>query len=249
MSNRPNTKVRPATVPRGAASSPPASRRSWWIAGVLGLVGVLALLVAVFAPRPESDTVTLPGNTVPTGESVVPASDAMAGPVVVDGTALPPLAPGGVDAAVGQPAPTLEGTGLDGESLTSLTPGEPAVVMFVAHWCPHCQAEVPRLSEWMADEGLPEGVELVTVATANDPAQDNFPAGDWLHDAGWAVPTMLDNEDGAAAAAFGVSGYPFFVAVDAQGNVVARDSGEIGVEGVQALIAAAAATGQPAPLQ
>ena len=98
-------------------------------------------------------------------------------------------------------------------------------------------AEVPVLSDSMQAEGPPEGVELVTVATANTSAQDNFPAGDCLHEEGWAVPTMLDDEGDAAAQAHGVNGYPYFVAINADGTVAARTSGEIGVEGVEALIA------------
>jgi hypothetical protein len=52
---------------------------------------------------------------------------------------------------------------------------------------------------------------------------------------------MLDDESSAAAQAYAVNGYPSFVAIDADGRVAARASGEIGVDGVQELIDAARA--------
>lgn len=237
MSNRPNTRTRTARVPR--AEPPPANGRPWWLLAVLGFMVVVAVAVAMSATGGEDeDPVTLPGGTIPTGETVVAASDAAYGEILATGTALPEAAPGS-DPAVGQPVPTIEGVGFDGETVTAPVAGEPTIVMFLAHWCPHCQAEVPRVAEWLAAEGMPEGVELVAVATSNDPAADNFPAGEWLHREAWPVPTMLDDEAQPAAQAYGIGGFPYFVAVDAEGTVVARASGEIGVEGLEELIAAA----------
>jgi hypothetical protein len=44
------------------------------------------------------------------------------------------------------------------------------------------------------------------------------------------VPTLADSDDKQAADAFGLSAFPFFVAVDASGEVVARTSGELTTE-------------------
>jgi thiol-disulfide isomerase/thioredoxin len=206
--------------------------------GVAAFVVVIAVAVALSASGGEGEEVTtLPGGTIPTGETVVAASDAAYGEVLATGTALPEAAEG-VDPAVGQPAPSIEGVGFDGSTVTAPVDGEPTIVMFLAHWCPHCQAEVPRVAEWLAAEGMPEAVDLVAVATSNDPAAENFPAGEWLHREAWPVPTMLDDEAQAAAQAYGIGGFPYFVALDADGTVVARASGEIGVDGLQELIAA-----------
>jgi thiol-disulfide isomerase/thioredoxin len=242
MSNRPNTATRSASARRvqAAATAGDTSRRPWWIVGIVVLViagaGLVALSAGESSERASSNIPT--GGTIPGGDPVVPSSDAEFGTVAVSETPdLAPLQDPTDDPAVGQPAPTVTGTGLDGAELAVPTQGAPTLVMFVAHWCPHCQAEVPRIAEWLQAEGMPAGVELVTVATANDSAGTNFPAGEWLHEEGWPVPTMLDDEAGAAATAFGVSGFPYFAAVDADGTVVARASGEIGVEGVQDLIA------------
>jgi hypothetical protein len=41
------------------------------------------------------------------------------------------------------------------------------------------------------------------------------------------VPVLADDEQSSAATAYGLSAFPFFVAVDAGGKVVARHSGEL----------------------
>ena len=56
----------------------------------------------------------------------------------------------------------------------------------------------------------------------------------------------MDDAQGTAAEAYGLSGFPFFAAVDGDGKVVERQSGEISMEQFDALIAAAA-KGSPAP--
>jgi cytochrome c biogenesis protein CcmG, thiol:disulfide interchange protein DsbE len=242
MSNRPNTRSRnrPSAAAR-AAQTADASKRPWWILGVLGLVAGLSIIVALAAASGDSEEVReLPGGTIPGGVTPVPASADATGEVVVTGAALPELPAGATrDAAVGLPAPHLEGTGLDGEELTVPSAGIPTVVAFLAHWCPHCQREVPQLVDWFVEDGLPADVDLVAVATANERTATNFPAGEWLHREAWPVPTMLDDEDNSSGLAYGVSGYPFFVAIDAEGTVVARTSGAIGVAGVRELIDAA----------
>ena len=155
-------------------------------------------------------------------------------PVTVQGTPLPAYDDSAADPAVGTAAPIIHGQSFDGTPETVGGPtSQPTLVMFVAHWCPHCQAEVPRLQDWLDQNGMPSDVQLTAVATANTDQRENFPAGPWLREAGWSIPTMIDNQgtaDGGgndAARAVGVSAYPFFVVVDAQGKVVFRTSGEV----------------------
>src|SRR6476659_378906 len=70
-------------------------------------------------------------------------------PVVVDGTPLVQLPDSGADPGIGQTPPTLEGKSFDGSNIV-INPGDrkPKLVMFFAHWCPHCQAELPRVLSW-----------------------------------------------------------------------------------------------------
>ena len=176
---------------------------------------------------------SVPGTAVAsTVHPAAPSSTASAGAVVdeigavtVDGAALPSFE-GGDDSALGMQAPTLSGVTFDGSPVT-IAPGKPTLVVFVAHWCPHCQREVPRLVEWQAAGGVPAGMDVVAVATATNPDRDNFPPSAWLAVEGWPYPVLLDDSESSAAIAYGLSAYPFFTVLDAGGKVVLRDTGEL----------------------
>lgn len=171
-----------------------------------------------------------PQATVP---DVVPEEyRAAIGPVDVIGDPLPALETDiAADPALGTAAPTLVGLGFDGQPVrVDATANGSTMVVFLAHWCPHCNAEVPRLTQ-LRDEGrLPESLDIVAVATASDPQRPNFPPGEWLADVDWTWPAMMDGVDATgawtAAGAYGVSSFPFVVLLDGDGNVVARWSGE-----------------------
>lgn len=131
----------------------------------------------------------------------------------------------------GLTAPTLEGTDTAGEPLTIPSEG-PKVVVFLAHWCPHCQAELPLLVDWIDSGGVPEGVDVYGVSTAIDPNADNYPAEEWFAREGWAQPTLVD-DDNSDAAAYEVEGFPYLAFVDADGTVVDTLSGEQPISEIQ----------------
>jgi thiol-disulfide isomerase/thioredoxin len=132
---------------------------------------------------------------------------------VIDGGA---IAPGATDVQ----APTVLADALLSEGQLDLPKeGEGTMIVFLAHWCPFCNAEVPVINEWLSEYGLPEGTELRAVATGIDPTQPNYPPDEWFRDFGWTVPTLTDI-DGSIGAAYGVDGYPRWVFVDADGMVV-----------------------------
>ena len=112
------------------------------------------------------------------GDGTATADVPAFGPVVVEGTPLPTLGDG-TDLAIGTTAPTAEGLGPDDEPTTIGRPGEPTLLVFLAHWCPHCQAELPRLVELMGAGSL-DGVRMVAVLTGTDPNAPNFPPVAWL---------------------------------------------------------------------
>lgn len=64
-------------------------------------------------------------------------------PVEVSGEPLPPLADGAVDPAIGRPVPEARGATFDGTVVVIVRDGQPKLIAFLAHWCPHCQREVP----------------------------------------------------------------------------------------------------------
>ena len=160
--------------------------------------------------------------------------------ITVTGEALPAFDSGSTaaDTAIGLPAPVVSGKGFTGTEITTDGAGTPTLLVFLAHWCPHCQREVPLLVQWEKDGKTPTGVDVIAVATGTDPANPNFPPSEWLareeFPALW--PVIADSADKKAANAFGLSGYPYFVLVDAQGNVFKRLSGEIPMDELTAII-------------
>lgn len=167
-------------------------------------------------------------------------SMAVTADVTSSGRALPRLTDGGADPAVGSAAPQLEGSTFEGTPIT-ITPGDgkATIVLFVAHWCPHCRREVPFLVRHLGEQPLPDDVDLVTVSTAVDADAPNYPPHEWLAEERWDLPVMADSEDGTAAEAYGLSSFPYFVALRADGTVAARVTGELTAEQFDALVAAA----------
>jgi thiol-disulfide isomerase/thioredoxin len=141
---------------------------------------------------------------------------------------------------VGTAAPALSGSDFAGDTV-SFTPGEgPAVLVFLAHWCPHCQAEVPRMVSWLEDNPDAGGVEVIAVPTGTDPTAPNFPPSVWLERENWPAPIIVDDADSTAGTAFGVGSYPFWVMVGSDGTVVGRLSGELGEDQIGELMTAVA---------
>jgi thiol-disulfide isomerase/thioredoxin len=194
------------------------------------ILGGLAAVVVVAAVA----AVVIAGSS-PTGRSE-PATQ----PVAVAGNPLPALTNPSADPAVGQAVPELSGVGLDGEPLT-IGPGDgPMAIVILAHWCPHCQAELPALADYVARGGVPDDVSVVGVSTAIDPVRPNYPPSAWFGREGWMQPTLIDDADNSALQALGVNSFPGLVFVAADGTVAQRLTGEIGVDQFAEILAALA---------
>jgi cytochrome c biogenesis protein CcmG, thiol:disulfide interchange protein DsbE len=199
-------------MPRRSAPVEQRTSRSPLIIGGVLLGVVLVAAVAALA---------LSGGS--SGGLSEPATEAIG----ITGDPLPAFTDPSADTAIGQPIPTITGTDLGGEPIT-IEPGDgPMAIVLLAHWCEHCQAEVPVLVDYLASTGMPEGVELVSVSTSINQAQPNYPPSAWLEREGWTVPTMVDDANSRALTSLGMSSFPGFVFVDADGRVVARTTGEI----------------------
>ena len=160
--------------------------------------------------------------------------------VTVDGTPLPTFdAQQSPDPAVGKTIPSLTGKSIYTGEQVKVTPdtGKPQAVIFVAHWCPHCRNEVPELVT-LAKDGVFDGVDVTAIATGTNDQYPNYPPSAWLKSVGWPFPVMADSTTGTAAQAYGISAYPYFVLVNADGTVAGRGTGELPPAQIRANIAA-----------
>ena len=159
-------------------------------------------------------------------------------PVSIQGDALPTFESPEKDAAIGLEMPEITGQDFSGRTVKIEDDGHPKIVMFLAHWCPHCQAEVPVVQDWLDSGATHDHVKLFSVSTATDPTQPNYPPSEWLQREGWTAPVVVDDAESSAGAAAGVNSYPFFVFVDEDGKVSSRWAGELTIEAIEAAVAA-----------
>ena len=138
-------------------------------------------------------------------------------------------------------APPLSGQDYAGNDV-EVVPGSdgPLMLVFLAHWCPHCNAEIPVLQQWEASGAIPEDLDIVGISTAVDPDAPNYPPGAWLEAMEWQWPVIAD-DDGTLADLYGVDGYPYMVFIDDDGAITATVSGEQPIPELQALADAAVA--------
>lgn len=147
------------------------------------------------------------------------------GVVTTSGGPLPPLPDGGDDPAAGALAPDLVSERAEGTlTVEPAADGEPTMLVFLAHWCPACQAELPHLVD-LAEAGAFDGVRTVAVLTSSDENSPNYPPSAWLDEEGWTGDRLFDDEAGRAGAAYGLTSFPFVVYVDADGTVTGRHAG------------------------
>ncbi|MFM7063954.1 MAG: TlpA family protein disulfide reductase [Actinomycetes bacterium] len=206
---------------------------------VVAAVVVLAL-VAVLATQCGKDSSPAGKNT---GAAQAQNATQQTAAVSVTGNPLPPypscaglVADAATDPATGKTPPTLKGETFDAKPLTIAPGGTAKVVVFVAHWCPHCQAEVPLIQKWIDEGNQPSDVEIYAVATATTEARPNYPASAWIATEKFAPQVLLDDEQGTAAAAYGLTGFPYIVFIDKDGKVAHRASGEVPIDQFDELV-------------
>ena len=209
------------------------------IGGVIAAI-VIAFVIAIVAGG-SNDSASSDTTQVPNSDGTVSAGENQ--PVEVVGDVLEPLPESGNDSTLGLMAPTLNGYDFDGSNL-SVTPGngKPYMVVFLAHWCSHCNNEVPRLIEWKESGAVPADLQVIAVSTSVASDRPNYPPSQWVVDKAWPWPVMADSEGADAARAYGVSGFPFFTIVGADGKVKVRASGELGTDRINQIVTAALAS-------
>ena len=196
----------------GRPPSPAPKKKSppyLWIA--LGAMGVVALVTAVVLSGGDSKDPGMPSS----------ATVAIAGDRLPIFTGNP-----NADPAVGMAAPTLAGEDFTGSAVSIADDGRPKVILFLAHWCPHCQREVPVVQAFEDAVGFPRDIDFYSVATSYSSSQPNWPPSAWLAREGWTFPVVVDDPQSGALLAFGHGAFPYYVFLDAEGNVAMRLSGE-----------------------
>jgi thiol-disulfide isomerase/thioredoxin len=217
----------------------PSRKKPIWLWGGIAGVLVIALVIAVLSTRGSDPKVTQ--GTVASGNSLSSAAETQ--PVTFDGTALPAPPQSGADnAVIGLTAPTLHGFHFDGTPIDITPGGRPKMVVFLAHWCPHCNNEIPVLQSWAAAGGVPANLDIIGVSTAASAQRDNYPPSKWIVAKNWTWPVMADSAANDAERAYGVAGFPTFVIVGADGKVKARSSGELPLADLEALVKQALAS-------
>jgi len=190
-----------------------------FVGAVISLIAIFFL--ALFLIQPSSDKNYLGGDISVTGESLPDLSINFNRDCVLfeNLNYCQQLEP-----AAKMMAPVISGADLNGNSISSNN-NSPTILLFLAHWCGHCQNEVKEIQDWVNNNGKPDGVEIFSVLTSVNSSQPNYPPDKWLNSEGWSFPSFTDNEMSGVSQHFGVRGFPFWVLIDQNGQVVTRLSG------------------------
>ena len=158
------------------------------------------------------------------------------GEVTVTGDPLPVFAGENDDnVSIGLTAPTFSAPNENSEIVSLEKNGNAKALIFLAHWCGFCQEEVPSVQEWIDTIGVPEGIEIIAVATSIDRARDNYPPQKWLEQEGWSE-TQIYDLDRTIGDAYGLTAFPYWVFLDNELNVKARRTGNLPQDAVGQLL-------------
>lgn len=240
MANRQRAEARRKAAAKSGRQSGEGGSKLWlWIS--LGVVVAIVAIGVLFALGGDDGKSVTPG-TETTVDSKLPDSQ----PVTVTGDPLPAFDQTEGDEAIGMTAPILEGSDFQGDPITIDAAADgPTMVVFLAHWCVHCNAEVPVLLDWKNSGGVPPELNVVGVATAVSSQAPNYPPAQWFSEKGWSWPVLVDEKvddsgsAGKGAQAYGATGWPYFVIIGEDGTVKVRVSGEVPADELQQIVDAA----------
>lgn len=195
------------------------------------LLGILAILVIGLAAV----------AVVVTNREGVDLDGPQTAAVTVEGTPLASMPNSGVsidpatDPAIGSQPPAVTGSNFDGTEISITDDGRAKAIYFLAHWCPHCQEEVPRVTQLIDEGKQPEGLDVYAVSTDVRPERGNYPPVRWFDLEDFQPPVIRDSDSNDAYLAYGPSGFPYAVYVNADNEIVARSSGQLDAATIEAL--------------
>ena len=114
----------------------------------------------------------------------------------------------------------------------------PTIFLFVAHWCPFCQEEIPEVKKWIEDNDiLNKGVNVVLIVTSTDSNKVKLSTRllGFIMKVG-KYPVIYDDSTNSLADYFGVSYFPSWVFTESNGQVAFTHAGKIGLEELTKLI-------------
>ena len=196
-------------------------------------VAAFALVATLAVTACGSDTATNSATeTVPSANDSTVELDGgaevlqVSASLEVAGEELPPLEDPNADAAVGLQAPVITGQQFDG---TDISIGDdtngPTMLVFLAHWCPHCNDEIPEILKLRDQGDLPDNLNIIGVSTAVVEDRENYPPSKWIVEKDWNWPVLADTVGAEAFQLYGGTGFPYTVILNSDGSVKARTSG------------------------
>jgi cytochrome c biogenesis protein CcmG/thiol:disulfide interchange protein DsbE len=187
------------------------ARRRWFTVGAAASVVVAVVIAAVvMSSGNQTDTTASAAGQV--------SIDRSPGPLLQAGETVPAFS-----------APALGGGTLDWSSYV----GKPTVLAVWAPWCPHCQAELPRLAAAIAEH---PDLQMVSVVTAIGQEPGPSVQG-YLDDHGLHFPVAVDDTRSTIMQGLGVSSFPTVYYVAADGTVVDVTTGELTSQQLSAQLA------------
>lgn len=215
---------------------------------VMTAAATLALLVAgacssddpapaATEPAPDSAPAASDDTPAATDAASDPAGARETSELLLSGESLVQLDDSGSDPAIGVAAPVITGQQFDGSEITIGGQSDgPTMLVFLAHWCPHCNDEIPEMNQLRDGGELPADLDVVGVSTAVAPDRENYPPSEWIVEKDWTWPVLADSESADAFIQYGGSGFPFSVILDSDGNVLGRKAGSSSAAQIDAWI-------------
>ncbi len=191
----------------------------------VGAVAAFGLAVAVYTLVPADPAPTLPPTPMPTPAAVDPTPPATVPPTAGPTPASTPGRSPSPFPLVGQAAPPMVATGLDGTPLDlAAYRGKPVWLVFTGTYCPPCRDEYPLMNGFAvryADAGL--------VVLALHVREDAATVQPFVDELNVTFPVGLD-EDGSRASAWDAVALPVHYWIDAEGIVRDAALGGLGPE-------------------
>ncbi|GIK66598.1 MAG: hypothetical protein BroJett018_43920 [Chloroflexota bacterium] len=196
--------------------------RAWMVLMILPVIGIVGMVLMI-----ASDDDRPPISQNPISDRATPLPQTFIPPTPPTATAQPSI--------IGQPAPVLELTTLEGEIFTIQDyVGERIVLNFWASWCVPCVKEMPELQRFSEAQGE-NGVRVIAV-TDPDNGQTLADVQRFLEEYGLTLQIGLD-KDMAYHYAMGVFALPLTFLIDEAGVVRAYLIGQLTADRLEEEIA------------